>query len=123
MKMQLPILMGIALLLAVSLVLGAYLVIYNHDYEIEMDELEIHLKEYKNGVLTVTVSSTLEGQFLYSVSGDVNEDGNYELTFYGGKQSSLAQNPGNAKAVFAVEIPAGYGKVVCGNTTLHNLTD
>lgn len=123
MKLQLPILIGIALLVAVSLVLGSYLVIYHHDYEIDMEDMEIHFTDYKNGVLTITVSSNLKGEFLYRVTGEENEDGNYELTFHGGKQPSLAQNPGNSKAVFSVEIPAGYGKVVCGKTTLHSLTD
>ncbi len=122
MKTQLPILIGIALLLAASLVMGSYLVIYHHDYAIEMEDLEIHSKEYQGGVLTITLSTTVDGEFLYRVTGEENEDGDFELTFHGGKQPSLAQKPGSKKATLTVEIPAGYGKVVCGRNTLYTIS-
>ena len=107
MKTQLPILIGIALLLAASLVMGSYLVIYHHDYAIEMEDLEIHSKEYQGGVLTITLSTTVDGEFLYRVTG---------------KQPSQAQKPGSKKATLTVEIPAGYGKVVCGRNTLYTIS-
>ena len=122
MKMQLPILIGISLLVMLSLVMGSYLVIYHHDYEIDMEDLEIHAKEYKGGVLTVTLSTTMEGEFVYRVTGDENEDGNFELTFHGGKQPSLSKTPGSQKVVLTVEIPKGYEKVVCGKTTLYTFS-
>lgn len=121
-EVRLQFLIGVSLLLAFSLVLGSYFVIYHHDYEIEMADLEVHSKDYKGGVLTVTVSTTLDGEFLYRVTGAENEDGNYELTFHGGKQPSLAQTPGDKKAVLTVEIPDGYEKVVCGKTTLYTFS-
>ena len=122
MKIQLPILIGISLLLAFSLVAGAYLVVYHHDYEVKYKELDIVSKQYEDGVLTITVASALDGEFLYSVEGAENEDGNYELTFLGGKQPALAQKPGKAEAVFRIPIPDGYEKVVCGTTTLYTIS-
>ncbi len=122
MKLRLDVVIGISLLLTVCLVIGSYLAIYHHSYEIDMDELEVVSKEYKNGVLTVRVSCDMKGEFLYRVKGSENADGDYELTFFGGKQPDLAQTPGKAQAVFTIEIPAGYTKIVCGKTTFHTIS-
>ena len=122
MKLQLPILIAISLLLTAALVMGSYLAVYHHAYEVDMDRLDILSKEYKDGKLTVSLTTTLAGEFLYDVEAAENDDGNFELTFLGGKQPSLAQKPGQKEAVFTVEIPKGYEKVVCGKTVLYTFS-
>lgn len=120
---RLPVIIAISLLLTLCLVMAAYLVIYHHSYEVEYEDLEIGETSYENGVLTVTVESSLEGEYLYRVIGAPNEKGEYELTFRGGKQPAKAQRSGEQSATFTIEIPKGYTKVVCGKSTLYTISE
>lgn len=119
---RLPILIAISLLLTLCLVMASYLVIYHHSYELEYADLEIGETTYENGILTVTVNASMEGEYLYRVIAAPNDEGEYELTFRGGKQAALAHTPGEASATFTVEIPDGYERVVCGESTIYTIT-
>ncbi len=119
---RLPVLIAIVLLLSLCVVMASYLVIYNFSYELEYKEIDIEETSYENGVLTITLKASMEGEYLYRVIGAPNEKGEYELTFRGGKQPALAQTPGESLATFTVEIPAGYTKVVCDKSILHSIS-
>lgn len=120
---RLPILIVIALLLTLCVAMASYLIIYHHSYEIEYEELEIGATSYENGVLTITVNASMEGEYIYRVIGAPNDEGEFELTFRGGKQPALAQDPGEHIATFTVEIPSEYKKVVCGKATVYTVSD
>jgi len=120
---RLPVLIAISLLLTLCVVMASYLIIYHHSYEIAYEDLEIGETTYENGVLTVTVNASMEGEYLYRVIGAPNDKGEFELTFRGGKQAALAQKAGKNEATFTIEIPAGYKKVVCGKATVYTISD
>ncbi len=119
---RLPVLIAMALLLTACVVMASYLLIYHVSYEIEYEDLEVTETQYADGVLTVTVKTETAGEYLYRVIGAPNEKGEFELTFRGGKQASLAQTPGENSATFEIEIPDEYKKIVCGKSTVYTIT-
>ena len=118
---RLPILIVMALLLTASVVMASYLLIYHASYEIEYDDIEVTETQYADGVLTLKVKTEIPGEYLYRVIGAPNEKGEFELTFRGGKQGALAQTKGEDTAVFEIEIPDEYKKIVCGKSTVYTI--
>lgn len=117
-----PLLVIVSLLLTVCIASVSYLCIYYDSYELEYGELDFESYDFDNGILTVRVRSAADGEYLYKVLAGSNENaGEWELTFRGGKQKALAQNPESVIAKFSIEIPAGTNRVVCGENTVYRI--
>lgn len=117
-----PLLVIVSLLLTACIASVSYLCIYYHSYELEYDELNFESYDFDNGILTVRVRAATDGEYLYKVLAGSNENaGEWELTFRGGKQQALAQNPESVIAKFTIEIPAGTTRVVCDGTTVYRI--
>ncbi|MCH5182547.1 MAG: hypothetical protein J1E00_00090 [Oscillospiraceae bacterium] len=108
-----------AVALCIALLAGVYA--YRETYVLTNDELSFESFSQNGNRLTIRVKSKTEGEYVYRLITSDLENGKLTVTLRGGKQSSLAQEPGRNVAEFEIELPEGTKKVVCGKTTIYTV--
>lgn len=110
---------SLAAALCIALLAGVY--VYNASYAYAYGDLSFESFSLDGNRLTVRVRSTTDGEYVYRLLTSGFEDGKLSVILRGGKQSSLAQTPGEKIASFYIDLPEGTEKVVCGKTTIYTV--
>ena len=110
---------SLAAALCIALFAGVYA--YRASYSYAYADLTFDSFSLDGNRLTLHVHSNTDGEYVYRLVTSGLEDGKLSVTIRGGKQSALAQTPGEKVASFYIDLPEGTEKVVCGKSTIYTV--